>query len=1067
MTIALPSIRQPQRRSKILRRLRLLDLMHQNASRKLTFICAPAGFGKTTLLIEYADDTDFNVCWYQIKNTDNNLSLFFQHLLASIREKQPNFGVTLENILFQGSNMSPRTLATELVNELSQEIQDFTLLILDDYHLVCEELEIVTFVECLLENLPEQVRIIIGSRSVYGIPTASLYVNEELAIIAADDLRFRANEVKDLARQHFQLRLTDKQAEEIIQQADGWIIAILLAFRDGTPSVAIPKLVDARERVFDYFGKEVYAYLPHEIKIFLQVTAICDEFSPELANYILDGISAEKTIQYIEDQNLFLSTSQSKNGVYYQYHALFKDFLEACFQDLPVNQQEEIHRKIAKWYENQNEIQSAIRHLQKAGDRDYVASIMDDQANTMYISGQEAILETWYKTLLNPSDIRHLAPGLLLNVVKARISQGKMEGCLELLALAEPIFKEREDYENLANLLVMKGLAFTFIKEYSESIHYANEAQKIVEGHNLDRHYAFQAIRVKGLATYYQGSIEQSLIILDEALEGFKDLNTNNPSDRLKHEIIMILADIGFIALGKGDIFKAQSSYGEAYDLSLNMRGNQGDLATSANNFAYLSFLLGDFQKAWMYNEQSLQAADQVGWDRVIVGILNSQAELLLQIDELVMAETALERANQILKKKPSGRNSSYTFQLIAELETLKGDFNQAMFYLREAAATSSADFNSLEYQIRLAEIYLAMEQPDLVINTLKKFFHELEEKENPSQECSKVYYLTALAEFATNNIQASQTYLSKALACAAELGYDYFLVSLSRKNPEMALAVYRVWKNKHLATIIERLKNYPTGYHQLVTKKEEIREDPKPNFQIQAFGSTEIRRNSEVIPSAVWKSAGARALFYFILDRGKVKRDEIVVQFWPEFSNAKVNSNFHATLWRVRNALGSKQIIAFDGVYYSINLATIFYDVFEFEELLEKLKDPSLSEIEQRELGWQVVELYQGDYLSDIDMPWFDTRRGELREKYRNHLEKIAKKAMEMQSYSDAKKYYEKAIDLDPYQDYFHLGLIKSLIGLKSPITAKAHYTNYVQTLHNELGVDPIPELRNLFDNI
>lgn len=1065
MTIALPSIRQPQRRSKVLRRLRLLDLMHQNASRKLTFICAPAGFGKTTLLVDYADDTDFNVCWYQIKYTDNNLSLFFQHLLASIREKQPDFGTTLENMLFQGSTLSPRTLATELVNELSQGIRDFTLLILDDYHLVCEELEIVTFIESLLENLPEFVRIIIGSRSVYGIPTASLYVNEELAILAADDLRFRANEVKDLARQHFQLRLTDKQAETIIQQADGWIIAILLAFRDGTPSIAIPKLAYARERIYDYFGKEVFKYLPDDIKLFLQVTAVCDEFTAKMANTILAGISAEQMIQYIEDQNLFVSTSQSKKGIYYQYHALFKDFLESCFLGLPKIQQEEIHRKIARWYEGKKEIQNTIRHLQLAGERDYLVSIMDGEANAMYISGQEAILETWYKTLLTPRDIRQQAPALLLNLVKARISQGKMDECLELLALAEPVFKEREDYDNLANLLVMKGLAFTFIKEYSQSILYADKAQSFVEDHKLNRYYKYQAIRVKGVATFHQGSIQISLLLLDEALTGFKGLNDKNPSDRFKHEIIMTLADIGFIALGQGDVFKAQRSFGEAYDLSLNIRGNQGDLATSANNYAYLSFLLGDLQKAWKYNEQSLQAADQVGWDRVIVSILNSQAEVLLQVDEFDMAETALQRASQILKNNPSGRSSNYTFQLIAELESLKGDFNQAMFYLREAAVTSSADFNNPEYQIRLAEIYLAMEQPDLVITTLAKIIHELEEKENPSQARSKAYYLIALAEFATKNIQEAKRFLSKALASAAELGYDSFLVNMTRRNPGMALAIYNDLKNKQLDTIVERIKNFQTGYEHLVAKKEEIHEAPKLNFQIRSFGDGEIRRNSEIIPNAVWQSAGARALFYFIVDKGKVKRDEIAVQFWPDFSNAKVNSNFHATLWRVRNALGSKQIIAFDGLYYSLDRATLFYDVLEFEELLEKLQNPNLSEIEQREMGMQVIELYRGDYLSDIDMPWFDSRRGELREKYRNHLDKQAEKAMERHSYNDAKTFYEKAIVLDPFQDYFHLGLIKSLLGMRSPSAAKIHYANYVRLLNDELGIEPIPELKNMFE--
>ena len=107
MTIALTSIRQPQRRQKLLRRLRLLDLLYQNADRKLIFICAPAGFGKTTLLTDYADDTEISVCWYQIKLSDNNLSAFFMHLLASIREKQPSFGKSLEDILFQGTNNSP------------------------------------------------------------------------------------------------------------------------------------------------------------------------------------------------------------------------------------------------------------------------------------------------------------------------------------------------------------------------------------------------------------------------------------------------------------------------------------------------------------------------------------------------------------------------------------------------------------------------------------------------------------------------------------------------------------------------------------------------------------------------------------------------------------------------------------------------------------------------------------------------------------------------------------------------------------------------------------------------
>ncbi|MFC2064527.1 hypothetical protein ACFLXB_05480, partial [Chloroflexota bacterium] len=317
MTIALTTIRKPHRRQKLLRRLRLLDLIHQNSYRKLIFLCAPAGFGKTTLLIDYAEDTELNVSWYQIKYSDDNLAVFFQHFLASIREKHPNFGESIEKILFQGSNISPRILATELINELAIDIQDFTLLVLDDYHHVCENLEIVTFIEFLLENLPEHIRIIIVSRSVYGIPTASLFVNEELAIISKDDLKFRPQEVRDLARQHFQVRLSDQESEEIVQKSDGWIIAVLLSLRDGARKTSFPKITDARERIFDYFGQEVYSQLNEKTKNFLIVTAVSDEFNTEMANFVLETDNADKLIKSIEDQNLFISSMPTRRGELY------------------------------------------------------------------------------------------------------------------------------------------------------------------------------------------------------------------------------------------------------------------------------------------------------------------------------------------------------------------------------------------------------------------------------------------------------------------------------------------------------------------------------------------------------------------------------------------------------------------------------------------------------------------------------------------------------------------------------------------------------------------------------
>jgi len=1068
MTIALTSIRKPQRRQKLLRRIRLLDLIHQNSYRKLIFLCAPAGFGKTTLLIDYAEDTELSVSWYQIKYSDNNLTAFFQHFLASIRESQPDFGVSLEKILFQGSNISPRILATELVNELTIEIQDYTLLIMDDYHHVCEDLEIVTFIEFLLEDLPEHIRIIIGSRSVYGIPTASLFVNEELAIISIDDLRFRPQEVQDLARQHYKIRLSDDQCEEIVQKSDGWIIAVLLSLRDGTRKTSFPKITDARERIFNFFAKEVFFQLNGTIKNFLIVTSVSDEFNSDVSNFVLDIKDADKIIKLIEDQNLFISSTQTRKGEYHQYHQLFKEFLETKFQELSEDRKVDIHRKYSIWYETQNDVLNAIHHLQLSGDRDNMARVMDHNAKSMYISGQEATLEHWFKQLIQPVDISNKSPDVILNIVKSRISQGKLDGVIDLLDKAEPVFIQRQDHEDYANLLVMRGMALVFMGEYEEAIQFANQAEKYVVSQNVERHYAYQALRVKGLGIFYQGSIKNSLPILDEALRGFKSLFEFDPSDRIKHEIIMILADIGFIALKMGDIFKAQSSYQEAFELSFNMRGNRGDLATSANNYAYLSFLMGDYQKAWQFYEQALAAAEEVGWDRVIISILNSQAELLINIDEFEMAGNALQEATKLLAKKPLGKNSSYTYQLMADLETIKGDFNQAMFFLREAASKNQADINDPEYQLKMAEIYLVMEQPALVISTLKKTLEKLNNDTNPNQNLAKAFFLLSIAYYLNEDVQNAQENLSQSFVDAARLGYDSFLLSLAHRHPKMIVDINKESDNKLLDVFAKRLRDYQTGYQNLIQKETVVEKPIRLAFQVTAFGDGEIRRNSEIIPSASWRSAGARALFFFILDKGKVKRDDIIIQFWPEFSNAKVNSNFHATLWRVRHALGSKQIISFENDFYYINpRVDLFYDVMEFEELLEKFNSPGISINNQREISLQLLDLYKGEFLHDVDMNWSNIRRLQIKENFNNFLEKYAEIELKRGSFSEARMLFEKAIIYNPYQDYLHMGLMNCLIKLNSLAKAKTHFISYRKKLQEDLNLEPVIELVDLFDSI
>ena len=641
-----------------------------------------------------------------------------------------------------------------------------------------------------------------------------------------------------------------------------------------------------------------------------------------------------------------------------------------------------------------------------------------------------------------------------------------MDGCASLLDLVEPIFIRRGEYDHLANLMVVRGMLLRFESRYQDAIDLARRTKKLVLDHNLDKYYAYQAARLEGLGEYLSGQQGESSSALDEALNGFRALYEQQPSDRLKHDTIMVLTDIGMMSLLTGNILKAQGSFKEALTFSLTLRGNQGDLATCANNQAYISFLLGEYQQAWQFYEQALMAAEQVGWARSIVQILNGQAELLILVDEFNKAEELLHKAERVAASTPGGLVSPATYRELALLELHRGHFSKAMFYHREAALADRKDLDDPAYQVYMGAVYLAMEQMQVARDMFISARQRLHLQTKPNQLRSLGEYYLAVVEFYLGSENEALAAVKNSLREAAVLGYDTFLVDAVHRDPGVLQILAKKWKNKHLDTILARAMNIPKGLERLVPKVSQVDEPEKFSLLVKGFGVCEIRRNGEIIPIPKWQSAGARALFFYILDNRKVKRDDVALQFWPEFNSARVNSNFHTTLWRVRNAIEGKNAIAFDGQFYSIHpRVDVFYDVHEYESLVAQFKNLIRAKKDVRSIALQAMELYRGDFLPDIDLPWCNMRRQELQQKFLSFLEQYAANEFDLGNYEQAREAYEKAIGNNMYQDLLHLGLMKCLLKLKAPAAARKHYIQYRALLLKDLGVEPGGELRLLLE--
>jgi two-component SAPR family response regulator len=249
----------------------------------------------------------------------------------------------------------------------------------------------------------------------------------------------------------------------------------------------------------------------------------------------------------------------------------------------------------------------------------------------------------------------------------------------------------------------------------------------------------------------------------------------------------------------------------------------------------------------------------------------------------------------------------------------------------------------------------------------------------------------------------------------------------------------------------------------------EEKDEDEGGEMILNVLGLNQgtIRLNGTPIPPRAWSSVGARALFYFILDRKQVSKDEIALTFWPDFSQAKVNSNFHATLWRVRKALGSKTVIEFENGFYQFSgEVQIYFDVDEFESLLSQIRQTG-SPTERRTAMRRAMELYQTDYLIDIDMPWADDRRFELQGQFRAILSDLAADYFEKSNPASALEVYQLAVKLDPFQDEYHLRIMQCHATLGDVQSAKEHYHNYQANLEAEMGIQPDESLGEYLETL
>jgi LuxR family maltose regulon positive regulatory protein len=174
---------------------RLLTIIQKGLQCPLTLISAPAGFGKTTLLTEWASSTTIPIAWLSIDKGDNDPARFMTYLVSALESIQPGIGSEVRLMLRSFRPIAMQSIQASLINRIFSTETPFVL-VLDDYHLI-ESQEIHQTVTYLLEHLPPHVHVTISTRSDPPLPLSRFRARNQMVEIRTQDLRFTPEESFD------------------------------------------------------------------------------------------------------------------------------------------------------------------------------------------------------------------------------------------------------------------------------------------------------------------------------------------------------------------------------------------------------------------------------------------------------------------------------------------------------------------------------------------------------------------------------------------------------------------------------------------------------------------------------------------------------------------------------------------------------------------------------------------------------------------------------------------------------------------------------------------------------
>ncbi|MEM7343200.1 MAG: hypothetical protein AAF485_03075 [Chloroflexota bacterium] len=323
----------PPVRPTLVPRLRIIQKLNIGLAGKLTLVCAPAGFGKTTLISDWLQQTDLPVAWLSLDPSDNDPTRFFQYVIAALQTIDPTLGQNVQEMLQSPQPPSFESLLPALINDIA--VRDIATgssklgLVIDDYHVI-ETQAIHDALIFLLDHLPPHIHIFVTSRADPPWPLSRLRARGQMTEVRAEELRFTLSEATTFLNEVAGLNLSQENVAALGERTEGWATGLQLAAlsMQGAPDVSafIAAFTGDDDYIVDYLLEEVLDQQPEKTRAFLLQTSILDRMTGALCDAVTGGDNGQAMLETLRQANLFVVSLDHKRQ-WYRYHHLFADLL--------------------------------------------------------------------------------------------------------------------------------------------------------------------------------------------------------------------------------------------------------------------------------------------------------------------------------------------------------------------------------------------------------------------------------------------------------------------------------------------------------------------------------------------------------------------------------------------------------------------------------------------------------------------------------------------------------------------------------------------------------------------